>query len=152
MMPKYSPQQNRVLGTHSSEISLNEWNFVHIWGPIPERITGCRAQCKIPFPPKGLAIIMHGPVQVLVRLIFVLQMGVEMADCLGLCNWQNPCSTNPLFGVKGTERSWNAEDLKGNPTEYAHHTIIKLTLHKHNSFPQNSIHFFCQKYNQILQK
>jgi hypothetical protein len=93
---------------------------------------------------------MHGPVQVLVRLIFVLQMGVEMADCLGLCNWQNPCSTNPLFGVKGTERSWNAEDLKGNPTEYAHHTIIKLTLDKHNSSPQNSIHFFVKNITKFF--
>jgi hypothetical protein len=33
---------------------------------------------------------------------------------------------NPLLGVKGTERYWNTEDLKGNPTEYTHHTIRKL--------------------------
>jgi len=38
-MPKYSPQQKTLLGTHSSEIWLNEWNFVHIRGrPIPGSI------------------------------------------------------------------------------------------------------------------
>jgi hypothetical protein len=33
---------------------------------------------------------------------------------------------NPLFGVEGTEGSWSAGDLKGNPTEYTHHTIGEL--------------------------
>jgi hypothetical protein len=51
---------------------------------------------------------------------------VDGCGLLGLCNWQESVLYNPLFGVKGTERSSNAEDLKGNPTEYTHHTIGKL--------------------------
>jgi hypothetical protein len=90
-MPEYSPQQKTLLGTHSSEISLNEWNFVHIRGPIPGRTTGCRAQCKSRFPPKGLAIMVQ--FRFWSAHFRTTDGSVDGGGLLGLCNWQNPCST-----------------------------------------------------------
>jgi hypothetical protein len=66
---------------------------------------------QIRFPPEGLAIMVQ------FRSRWRTFGSVQLAKSV---------LYNPLFGVKGTERSWNAEDIKGNPTEYAHHTIGKL--------------------------
>jgi len=106
--------------------------------------TGWRAQCKIRFPPKELAFMVEfrfwsGRLRTTEWSVdggfCTTEWSVDDGFCqvimlwawlLGLCNCQNPCSKTHSSVFKGTERSWNSEDLERNPTEYTDHTIGKL--------------------------
>jgi len=128
-MPKYSPQQKTLPGINSSEISLNEWNFVNILGPDSTADTGCRAQCKIRFPPKALVIMVQfrfrwGHFRTTEWSVdggfcttewsvddgfCATEWSVDGGFCqvimlwawlLGLCNCQNPCSKTHSLVLK----------------------------------------------------
>jgi hypothetical protein len=109
-MPKYSPQQKTLLGTHSSEISLTEWNFVHIWGPIPGSILVAGPNARSGSHLKGFAIMVQfrfwwGHFRTTEWSVdggfCTTEWSVDGGFCqvimlwawlLGVYNWQNPCS------------------------------------------------------------
>ncbi len=86
-------------------------------------------QCPVQEPVPTSRACHHGPVQVLVRPFSYYRWVCRRRRTVGseqLARRIRALQTHSWVVKARTERSWNAEDLKRNPTEYTYHTTGKL--------------------------